>query len=246
MRLEANHLDNVADANVALERALKRARTGLTRINPSDAEAISSLLEYWERRGTWTERQQRFALVLAKRIEDNNELRSLVRERKASHARIYIAKKGEHCKIGMSENPQERVRSMRTSQPIAAELVWTSPLAPRKDIEWVERRLHIRFAEHHVVREWFDADGIDIDEVKASFSEVLAKGKWTAGERKRLGKLLHRGKPAFIHKTGGSRKTDSATKMLTLGSVAIISHRRRKGTQCYSSSNKENVALVLN
>ncbi|WP_171987926.1 GIY-YIG nuclease family protein [Streptomyces sp. MP131-18] len=59
-------------------------------------------------------------------------------------------------KIGRSENPQARLKVLRTGSPVALELLWST----RGGVE-LEAFLHDRFADRRVRGEWFDFSKVD-------------------------------------------------------------------------------------
>jgi hypothetical protein len=55
-----------------------------------------------------------------------------------------------NVKIGIAENPAARLRTMQTGTWEELVLLWTLPGGAD-----LERRLHRRFADYHIAREWF-------------------------------------------------------------------------------------------
>ncbi|WP_435844243.1 GIY-YIG nuclease family protein [Streptomyces griseoluteus] len=62
-------------------------------------------------------------------------------------------------KIGTSADPEGRLRSLQTGQPVELSLLWTC------DGDY-ERALHARFAEYRIRGEWFDLTPLGDDQVE--------------------------------------------------------------------------------
>lgn len=59
------------------------------------------------------------------------------------------------CKIGISQNPTNRLASIRTASPFGIDLSGTWRLSCRQEAELIERRFHEDHKECRSSREWF-------------------------------------------------------------------------------------------
>lgn len=75
-------------------------------------------------------------------------------------------------KIGVSKDPERRLRSLRTGSPVALRLLWKKPGA-----EDLEEALHAYFSAYRVRGEWFDfGDGEPVAYVEAAFADLITHG----------------------------------------------------------------------
>lgn len=69
---------------------------------------------------------------------------------------VYIIAFAQATKIGISENPQSRLREIQTSNPHELRLVKTYASHDRAAAIWVEKLLHQRYEEFRLAGEWFN------------------------------------------------------------------------------------------
>lgn len=61
-------------------------------------------------------------------------------------------------KIGISNDPEERLRSLRTASPLKLELLVGVPVPSREIAEWIEGSVHGFMVNDRVRGEWFKSD----------------------------------------------------------------------------------------
>lgn len=79
----------------------------------------------------------------------------------------YIVRCGQFVKIGRTKNPETRLLTMQTNNPVKLELAWCWP-------EDIEKALHDYFAKHRVRGEWFS---VPVETVIRA-AAALSKAKW--------------------------------------------------------------------
>lgn len=75
---------------------------------------------------------------------------------------VYLAKMGEHYKIGISQNPKSRLKEF-TKLPYPLEIILCEKV---NSYEVVEKELHNHFKKQHIRGEWFKLNHEDIDFIK--------------------------------------------------------------------------------
>jgi hypothetical protein len=81
---------------------------------------------------------------------------------RAKPQHMYVLVAGEHIKVGVAENPERRIRSVASCNPLLD--VSRSYVSPVKflDAAFAERQIHGQLAEHRVIAphctEWFKCD----------------------------------------------------------------------------------------
>jgi hypothetical protein len=140
-----------------------------------DAEAVTkalSLIKWHSEHGTWSQKQEAFALALAYKAKGERTRRRIAKN--VPHY-LYAISDGSAVKLGFSRRPKERLRSMQTGQSAHLKLLWEllAGDSPAKAMR-AERQLH-RFCRAHRKRgEWFSLDCMDmvrLFEVKESKNE---------------------------------------------------------------------------
>jgi hypothetical protein len=77
-----------------------------------------------------------------------------------------------HVKLGLSANPQARLKQLQTGNPHRLELIWTCPCP---DMSRAERAFHQAFDKYRIAGgEWFDFRPIDNPEHLAAYLDILA------------------------------------------------------------------------
>ncbi len=76
---------------------------------------------------------------------------------------VYIMKSNEYYKIGVSSNPQKRLKELQTGNPVEIEIVnsWKVRFAME-----LEKKLHDLFDRERVRLEWFKLDNEDLENIK--------------------------------------------------------------------------------
>jgi len=78
-----------------------------------------------------------------------------------SAQQIYLIYDGELTKIGLSQDPQTRLRSLQTGSGRVLSILASGPGGPD-----LEQKLHQRYASKHTVGEWFRLSPEDREKVK--------------------------------------------------------------------------------
>ncbi len=60
------------------------------------------------------------------------------------------------CKVGMSQNVAKRMKSLQTGHPIGFRLVRTFPFESKAHARYIERSIHLMYANHKLRGEWFN------------------------------------------------------------------------------------------
>lgn len=71
-----------------------------------------------------------------------------------------------HVKVGISRNPDARLRQLQTGHPEALTMVWSEPVATKRAGS-VERAIHQALSEKHLRGEWFT---VTPDEAREAFA----------------------------------------------------------------------------
>ena len=71
-------------------------------------------------------------------------------------ANLYLLKSDDKYKIGVSENPKDRVKQLQTGNPYDIELIKTESFDTKKYAHDLEERLHKQLSEFREEGEWFD------------------------------------------------------------------------------------------
>ncbi len=71
---------------------------------------------------------------------------------------VYVMERAGHLKIGLSTDPEKRLRQIQTASPEPIALIATRQFANRLTAAAAERLLHKRFARKRHVGEWFNAE----------------------------------------------------------------------------------------
>lgn len=74
---------------------------------------------------------------------------------------VYFISDGEYLKIGISNNPESRLRTLQTSNARPLEIIHVIPTHSKESALSLEGQLHDRLAEHRLSGEWFNMDGYE-------------------------------------------------------------------------------------
>lgn len=85
-----------------------------------------------------------------------------------------IGKEEGPIKLGISRNPEARVRELQCGCPFKLELLLVTPLSSRESAAKEEVNVHDLFAGHHLHGEWFD---IDVELAGAGIDAVIASSR---------------------------------------------------------------------
>lgn len=111
---------------------------------------------------------------LLQRCWNEKKLREIERDkakaRRGRSGHIYLARSGEHFKIGKSARPVRRVTEISLSLPSPIELVHQ---IPTNDMYMAERNLHERFSAQRKNGEWFLLSESQVREIMALKEMVL-------------------------------------------------------------------------
>lgn len=69
--------------------------------------------------------------------------------------RLYVMKAGKYYKIGISTDPERRVKHLRTGNPHIQLLKCSPPMAKPAALK-LERHYHQALRKEHVTREWYE------------------------------------------------------------------------------------------
>lgn len=86
---------------------------------------------------------------------------------------LYLITAGAYTKIGVAENPENRLKEISTGCPIKPEIKLTKQLG--KLCYLVERYLHIKFANKCTNGEWFELTKEDVEYIQNTNNEQLVK-----------------------------------------------------------------------
>ena len=85
---------------------------------------------------------------------------------------IHSPESPSHVKLGLSADPESRLKRLQTGNPYRLQLIWTHPCP---DMTAVESVLHGTFEKYRIPGgEWFDLRPIDDPEHLAQFLDLLA------------------------------------------------------------------------
>lgn len=77
---------------------------------------------------------------------------------------IYVLGNEDSFKIGVSTNPNIRIKQLQTGCSSPLTVLWTME---RADAYKLEKHLHRKFQKHKRVGEWFDKSKITLDQIKS-------------------------------------------------------------------------------
>lgn len=75
---------------------------------------------------------------------------------------IYVMRCGNRIKIGFSNDPESRRKTLQTGNPDEVIVEWTRQ---RDDAKKLEHHLHRKFRKFCVGGEWFDADKLELNKI---------------------------------------------------------------------------------
>ena len=78
---------------------------------------------------------------------------------------VYLITDGNYYKIGVSTDPESRLKSLQTGNPNKLEIVNTYNVSS-SDMYEMETTLHNMFKDKRVLNEWFDLEYSDIEDIK--------------------------------------------------------------------------------
>lgn len=102
---------------------------------------------------------------------------------------IYVVQADTAFKIGISNNPQARIHTIRGCNPVEIEVVLLAkmPECSRETVEQIEKELHTMFANKQIRGEWFRLEPEDIEQIKAYLAEAAQKkGAFNSDGTRRL------------------------------------------------------------
>lgn len=75
---------------------------------------------------------------------------------------VYLIGYGNRLKIGKSNNPEVRLRSLQTAIPETLNLLGVIACSSEAEAFTLEKKLHSEYSECHILGEWFDSSMINI------------------------------------------------------------------------------------
>ncbi len=151
------------------------------------AIASDALLQAEFNRGVREERERQV------NIRANASLRA-DRKFRSAPCSVYLMESEGRLKIGMSQDPKGRARTLSTGSGQEVRLVAEHRYSSRGEASRAESELHERFADYRLLGEWFR----DVPEIRSGFlvAPVVEPDHWpTANEMKSWG----------LHRDGGLR-----------------------------------------
>lgn len=123
----------------------------------NDLEFANSLLHQFRTQGTLSDKQWWWVQQLATKLQKkSNQTPS-----KTKRYKVYMIRAGDYIKIGYSHDPDARLKSMETGNPLSMEIIWQQDMGPvARTAKLAESRLHTRFEKHRHKGEWFHAEPV--------------------------------------------------------------------------------------
>jgi hypothetical protein len=81
---------------------------------------------------------------------------------------IYIMSDSPAYKIGMSNNPEYRLRQIRGHNPRDVKIIYQFPCSTRDDAHTLEKTLHEKFKHKRIRNEWFSLNAVDLNKIKST------------------------------------------------------------------------------
>ena len=126
------------------------------KVSSDELKTARSLLSYFINRHELTVKQVKLAKLLISRNSAN-------KSRKPNKYYLYAISGGEHLKIGVSTNPDARVKDLQTSNPEILKVVWRYYVGNHKGRAYnFERKLHKVCKKFRVRGEWFNPECLDL------------------------------------------------------------------------------------
>ena len=82
---------------------------------------------------------------------------------------VYLAEAGKYHKIGISKNPDNRIKQIEVNSPFDIKLLYKYQT---KYAEYIERCTQLYFINKHVKREWFQLNKSDIDKFQKLVPQI--------------------------------------------------------------------------
>lgn len=143
-------------------------------VNEEDRNKAVSLIKWFQINGYFTAAQ----ISLAKKL---TYVKKPAKTAKPKKHYIYAISNGKQVKLGMSNNPETRLKSLQTSSPEALILVWKYYVANSSiEAAKIEKMLHRACKKHHIRGEWFDIACMDI--VNSFNPNKKHTAKWEFGK----------------------------------------------------------------
>ncbi len=154
-RKKKDLLTNHEKAIVALQKAKFTA--------DKDIEFKSSLVQQFCRKGYLSQKQWFCVHRLVRQFEREQHLTMKPKERKAGYF-VYAMQASERLKIGYSNDPKKRVRSIQTSNPDDIKLLKTILCENKQHAKNLEKRLQRKASKFHIRGEWFSLEALCVFE----------------------------------------------------------------------------------
>jgi len=114
-------------------------------------EFALSIVKQFNLRGHLTDKQWHYAERLTQAVLLPKNKRS------PSPFFVYAILAGDSIKIGMSHEPEKRMKSIATGCPMVPSLIWQQEFSSIGKARMEEKRLHKKFQKQRQHGEWFDA-----------------------------------------------------------------------------------------
>lgn len=126
-----------------------------------DKESARSLITWHLRHKTLTDKQLRYADVMVFRMKGKEKA---AKERQTPEKFwLYAIRSDDAVKLGVSNNPSKRLKTLQTSHNKKLRVVWRYYVGnDRKEATKLEKKLHRFCNEHHQRGEWFDLFALNL------------------------------------------------------------------------------------
>lgn len=130
-------------------------------VTEHDKDSARSLLTWYLRHKSLTDKQLRYADVLVFRMKGKNKA---VKEKQTPDKFwLYAIRSDDAVKLGVSNNPNKRLKALQTSHNKTLRVVWRYYVGnDRKEAGKIEKRLHRFCNDHHQRGEWFDLMALNL------------------------------------------------------------------------------------
>ena len=125
-----------------------------------DIGVAASLIQWHLKKQFLTEKQMSYGEILVNRLNGRSKR---VTKRKELKYWLYAMKTSEAVKLGLSSNPNNRKKTLQTSNKDALVICWRYYVGKdRKSALKLEKKLHRFCDKYHERGEWFDLKAINI------------------------------------------------------------------------------------
>ena len=115
-----------------------------------------SLVNQYARLGRLTDKQWYSAFELRRRHK------AIKREKDKAGCFVYAVSSGNAIKVGLSADPEKRIKTMQVGNPYKVRLVGKLPCDTRGQAKKLERKIHEDGRKYHIRGEWFREGILDL------------------------------------------------------------------------------------